>query len=171
MIFATPTILAALLFGGQALAACFTPEPDQRICYNSAGATTQNVTLKEVQYTAKYLRYYGGLASSPPFFSMPAVDGDACPEWQVTSKGSTLVLAKFVGEKNGSVTFNDIANTIDGGAAETTDQIASALMGCGTAGGQVCLTPINFPSMSWTIFQNIMFLEVRLMAKFVWYRG
>ena len=118
-------------------ATCFNPEPADRICYNSNGATPQNVTLAEVQYTARYLRYYSSQKGNPAFYTMRVKDADNCAEWQVTTKGSTLVLAKLVGDQDAEVTFNDIANTIDGGTNATPDQQQQALYGCGTAGGQM----------------------------------
>jgi hypothetical protein len=122
----------------QTSAFCFAPEPTYEICYTTAnGATPQNVTLQEIAYVAGYLRYYGKQKGNPQFYTMNLPDADNCAEWQVTTKGSTLVLAKLIGDDAASVTFDDIANTIDGGASATAAQKAAALYGCGTAGGQV----------------------------------
>lgn len=68
---------------------------------------------------------------------MPLPDADNCAEWQVTTKGGTWALAKLVGDEGAAVTFNDIANTIDGGATPTSEQIAKSLTHCATAGGQM----------------------------------
>ncbi|KAL7800723.1 hypothetical protein V8C43DRAFT_302739 [Trichoderma afarasin] len=57
--------------------------------------------------------------------------------WLVTTKGGTWVMAKLVGNDTASVTFDDIANTIDGGANSTLEQKAAALHSCDTNGGQV----------------------------------
>lgn len=46
-------------------------------------------------------------------------------------------MAKLVGNNTASVTFDDIANTIDGGANSTLEQKAAALHSCDTNGGQV----------------------------------
>jgi len=57
----------------------------------------------------------------------------------VTAKGSTWVMAKLVGDDSAAVTFNDIANTIDGGGGANASQEAKAksLFKCGAAGGQM----------------------------------
>ncbi|KAI0418378.1 hypothetical protein F5X98DRAFT_386264 [Xylaria grammica] len=68
---------------------------------------------------------------------MPLPDADNCAEWQVTTKGGTWALAKLVGDDAAAVTFNDIANTIDGGVSATPAQVAQSLTNCGTAGGQM----------------------------------
>jgi hypothetical protein len=130
-------LLGVTLLASQTFATCYNPEPASRICYNSNGATPQNVTLQEIQYTAKYLCYYGSQKGSPAFYTMKVKDADDCAEWQVTSKGSTLVLAKLVGNQDAEVTFNDIANTIAGGVNATPDEQQSVLYGCGSAGGQM----------------------------------
>lgn len=68
---------------------------------------------------------------------MKVADANSCAEWQVYTFGSTLVLAKLVGNKDVSVAFDDIANTINGGNGATDAQNAAALFGCDTAGGQM----------------------------------
>ncbi|KAL2167139.1 hypothetical protein VTG60DRAFT_1658 [Thermothelomyces hinnuleus] len=130
-------LLVALGLASQAYAICYAPEPARRICYDEPGATPQNITLQEITYVAGYLRYYGSQPGNPQFYTMNLPDADNCGEWQVTTKGSTWVMAKLVGDEAASVTFDDIANTIDGGAGATPEQKAAALYGCGTAGGQM----------------------------------
>lgn len=68
---------------------------------------------------------------------MPWPDADNCVKRQATTKGSTWVMAKLVGNDTASVTFDDISNTIDGGAKSTFEQKAAALHSCDTNGGQV----------------------------------
>jgi hypothetical protein len=137
MLFSLNTVITALALASQASAVCFAPEPVKRICYSEAGARPQNITLAEITYVAGYLRFYGKQPGNPQFYTMRHPEADNCAEWQVTTKGSTWVMAKLVGDKQASVTFDDIANTIDGGATATDAQKKAALYGCNTAGGQV----------------------------------
>ncbi|KAM7192997.1 hypothetical protein V8F33_008045 [Rhypophila sp. PSN 637] len=130
--------LSTLAFASQGSAFCFGPEPARRICYSDPGATPQNITLQEINYVAGYLRFYGSQKGNPQFYTMPLPDADNCAEWQVTTKGSTWVMAKLVGDDAASITFDDLANTIDGGGSKATpEQKAAALIGCNTAGGQM----------------------------------
>ena len=137
MLLSTHLLVSALALATQVTAICFAPEPAKKICYSEPGATPQNITLQEITFVAGYLRFYGSQPGNPQFYTMPLPDADNCAEWQVTTKGSTWVMAKLVGDEAASVTFDDLANTIDGGAKATTDQKAAALYGCGTAGGQI----------------------------------
>ncbi|KAF9882226.1 hypothetical protein CkaCkLH20_00262 [Colletotrichum karsti] len=140
-------VLSAVLMGGGVSAAavevvtplrtCLIPEPDKRICYSEAGGTPQGLDLKEVQYTADYLRAYQEQQLSiggSPFWKMPLPEANNCGEWQVTSKGRTWVMAKLVGEQQAGVLFSDIAATIDGFALEDPTR---ALLNCSNAGGQM----------------------------------
>jgi hypothetical protein len=113
------------------------PEPARRICYSVSGATPQNLDLREVNFTAQYLRSYQEEVFSQggsPFWKMPLPDANNCAEWQVTTKGRTWVLAKLVGNDPAAILFSDIAATIDGFAL--TDP-SKALLNCSTAGGQM----------------------------------
>ena len=141
---------------------CFAPEPPHRICYSEPGGTPQNISLPEITYIAGYLRFYGRQPGNPQFYTMPLPvcvpslsftkqlpicaasdcdyfiqEADMCAEWQATTKGTTWLMAKLVGDDAASVTFDDIADTIDGGANATPAQRAAALYGCNTAGGQI----------------------------------
>lgn len=129
---------ALVAFTTQATATCFAPEPTYEICYNvTNGATPQNLMLADLSYTAGYLRYYGGKKGDPQFYTMELPAADNCAEWQVTVKGSTLIVAKLIGNSAASVLFDDIAATIDGGPKATPAQVAAALLGCGSDGGQI----------------------------------
>jgi hypothetical protein len=128
---------ALALAANQAAAFCFAPEPEKRICYSEAGAKPQNITLQEIAYVAGYLRFYGSQPGNPQFYTMAHPEADNCAEWQVTTKGSTWVMAKLVGDDPASITFDDLANTIDGGSGATAAQKQAALYGCNTAGGQM----------------------------------
>ncbi|KAK0763341.1 hypothetical protein N5P37_004328 [Trichoderma harzianum] len=112
-------------------------ERANRIYYNETRATPQNILLKEIAYVAGYMRFYGSQPGNPQFYTMPWPDADNCVKWQVTTKGSTWVMAILVGNDTASVTFDDIANTVDGGAKSTLEQKAAALHSCDTNGGQV----------------------------------
>lgn len=139
------TLLCTLALSCQASAGpikareCLFPEPSTQICYAAPDATPQNLNPLEVDFVARYLRSYqaqnvkDGLS---PFWKMPLPDADNCGEWQVTVKGGTWVLAKLVGSNAAAVTFNDIANTIDGGTGASAEQQEASLFNCGTDGGQ-----------------------------------
>jgi hypothetical protein len=137
MILKTSLSLGCLTLAFQAGALCTNPETPDRICYNEQGGTPQNLTLKEINFMAKFLRSYGRQDGNPAFYTMKVADADNCGEWQVTTGGNALVLAKLVGNQDTSVTFNDIANTIDGGEIATDADKAKAIVGCGTGGGQM----------------------------------
>ncbi|GAW18335.1 hypothetical protein ANO14919_078100 [Xylariales sp. No.14919] len=113
--------VGASAFLGLTSATCFFPEPSDQICYNTNGATPQNLDVREVAFIAKYLRAYQTQATAQG----------------LTTKGGTWALAKLVGDNAAAVTFNDIANTIDGGVSATPAQVAQSLTNCGTAGGQM----------------------------------
>ncbi|KAK3290913.1 uncharacterized protein B0H64DRAFT_410916 [Chaetomium fimeti] len=116
---------------------CLFPEPERRICYSEPGATPQDLDVREINFVAEYLRAYQEEILSQggsPFWKMPLPDADNCGEWQVTSKGSTWVMAKLVGDEPAGVLFADIAATIDG---LTLEDPTTALLNCSTAGGQM----------------------------------
>ncbi|KAK2013596.1 hypothetical protein LZ32DRAFT_691063 [Colletotrichum eremochloae] len=119
---------------------CLFPEPEYQICYDSEGATPQNLDTREVAYVAKYLRAYQDQSvkqGRSPFWKMSFPEADNCAEWQVTTKGGTWVMAKLVGDGAAAVTFYDIANTIHGGATPNDAEKKKSLVNCGTAGGQM----------------------------------
>ena len=130
-------LLSVLAFADLAAATCSTPEPATRICYNETGATPQNITLGDISYVAEYLRFTASQDSSSDFYTMSLPAADNCTEWQVTTRGSTWVMAKLVGNVAASVTFDDLANSIDGGTGADNATKAAALYGCDTAGGQM----------------------------------
>jgi hypothetical protein len=130
-------LLSALAFANLAAATCSAPEPTARICYNGTGATPQNITLGDISYVAEYLRFTASQDSSSDFYTMSLPAANNCTEWQVTTRGSTWVMAKLVGNVAASVTFDDLANSVDGGAGADNVTKAAALYGCDTAGGQM----------------------------------
>jgi hypothetical protein len=130
-------LLSVLAFANLAAATCSAPEPTVRICYNKTGATPQNITLGDISYMAEYLRFTASQDSSSEFYTMSLPAADNCTEWQVTTRGSTWLMAKLVGNAAASVTFDDLANSIDGGVGADNATKAAALYGCDTAGGQM----------------------------------
>lgn len=118
----------------QIIAGCAAPDPVRRICYNSQGSTPQNVSTKDIESIAVYLRQYISIPWNPKFYTMRVKDADNCGEWEVYSQGSATVLAKLVGNRDASVLFSDIASTLDGTNATS---LMRSLLGCFTAGGQM----------------------------------
>jgi hypothetical protein len=51
-----------------------------------------------------------------------------CAEWQIATEGSTLIIGKLVGDQDASVTYDDVATTIDGGEFATDADKAKALV-------------------------------------------
>ncbi|KAH6895872.1 hypothetical protein B0T10DRAFT_479102 [Thelonectria olida] len=65
---------------------------------------------------------------------MTAKDAPDCAEWTIFPHGSVLVLAKHISrDKDSSVLYEDIANTIDGG--QQRDEVGPALVQCLADGG------------------------------------
>ncbi|KJZ69842.1 hypothetical protein HIM_10770 [Hirsutella minnesotensis 3608] len=125
-------LLGAVALGGTTYSTCFSPEPANQICYNTDGATAQNIDLKDVKWIAGYLRHYENQQKKQgksPFHEMPVDKADNCAEWTVAERGNVMVLAKLVGERDAAVTFSDIASTIHSNE--------KSLVNCGTAGGQM----------------------------------
>jgi len=109
-------------------------------CYspNAKGDDIDKIDLDEVAYNANIWR--GWSEEGPAFYTMPARKNrsEPCQEWMVPEQiGSTLVLAKHMDMGiNSSVSFADIATTIDGGADATEVQkLNKSLLGC-PYGGQ-----------------------------------
>ncbi|OTA97429.1 hypothetical protein M434DRAFT_7907 [Hypoxylon sp. CO27-5] len=112
------------------------------VCYGVDGqGTSQDLDLDDISYVAGYLRYLADTAGGSPLWTMPP-EFD-CSEWSlpVFGAGTVLALAKHINPRtNSSVTYYDIARTIDGGADATPDQVAGSLLGkCGTNGGEVAV--------------------------------
>ncbi|CAK7219719.1 hypothetical protein SBRCBS47491_003943 [Sporothrix bragantina] len=102
----------------------------KHICYGDPDGTSQNLDPDDVAYAAAYLRQQGGL------LNMPA--STDCGEWSLYQTGTVLVLSKHLNQRvNSSVSYADVATTIDGGGDTATDATKSAsLASCGTHGGQ-----------------------------------
>ncbi|KAI1376908.1 hypothetical protein F4677DRAFT_60726 [Hypoxylon crocopeplum] len=110
------------------------------ICYGVDGqGTSQALDPDDIAYAAAYLRYLADTAGGSALWTMlPEFD---CSEWSlpVFGAGTVLALAKHINPRtNSSVTYYDIARTIDGGADATPDDLAASLLGeCGADGGEV----------------------------------
>ncbi|KAI8623455.1 hypothetical protein F5Y19DRAFT_458392 [Xylariaceae sp. FL1651] len=150
--FSTPLILlASLALAGTSYAApgsaltvaeraaevCYATETSDLLCYNEPDGDPQQVDVADVAFIAAYLRSYGAQTRLGRLYNQAAADAPDCAEWTVYAHGTALALAKHVNSTvgNTSTLFADIANTIDGGAGATADQIANSILGCGTSGG------------------------------------
>lgn len=101
------------------------------ICYGDPSGESQNLDPDDVAYAAAYLRQQGGLLTMPASFD--------CSDWSLYQMGTVLVLSKHIDTRaNSSVSYADVATTIDGGPVEVaTDATKKAsLSGCGVHGGQ-----------------------------------
>ncbi|RDA91591.1 hypothetical protein CP533_4627 [Ophiocordyceps camponoti-saundersi (nom. inval.)] len=111
-------------------------EGTQLVCYDQA---PQGLDLADVKYAAKVLRSIARRNSDPPRWTMSSPSDVDCPEWTMTISniGSLLVLTKQINPRIvSSVTYEDIANTIDGGEAASDADRANSLLACGSNGGQ-----------------------------------
>lgn len=143
-------------------ASCSLPEGDNRICYGSSEeAEPQNVSVAEIQFIARYLRSYQAQRGNPKFYFMNGTGADDCAEWPVTSRGTTAVFAKLVGDAWAAVTFLDIARTLDGGEKGTAEDKSVSLVGCDTDGGQMGVMVNTSDPLYW----NDVFLESGLVNK------
>lgn len=69
---------------------------------------------------------------------MPAEAEPDCAEWTLYARKSALALGTHIGyAKNSSVLFEDIANTIDGGATATDPAKQKAIIGYLSSGGSL----------------------------------
>jgi hypothetical protein len=111
------------------------------VCYGTNGGQSQNLDPEDIEYTAAYLRYLAQTSNNPLWTMPPGFD---CEEWglPIFGAGTVLGLAKHINPRtNSSVTYTDIAATIDGGEGATAAQKAASLLGaCGKNGGQVKVT-------------------------------
>lgn len=116
-------------------------ETANRVCFGVGGGTAQNIDQADIEYAAAYVRYLAD-NNNNPLWTMPT-EFD-CSEWSlpVADAGTVLVLAKHVKPRtNSSVTYYDLARTIDGGADATPAQKAASLLGaCGSGGGMQGVT-------------------------------
>ncbi|OIW23585.1 hypothetical protein CONLIGDRAFT_637550 [Coniochaeta ligniaria NRRL 30616] len=143
------TKIAAVLFAGQIAAAsirsspratqtCYASETKALLCYTAPDNTPQDITVADVTYVAAYLRSYGKQTKAGRLFTMNAADTPDCAEWSLYTRDTVTAIAKHVSASaNSSVLFEDIANTIDGGASATDPQKKAAIIGCLSDGGSL----------------------------------
>ncbi|ORY10359.1 hypothetical protein BCR34DRAFT_655133 [Clohesyomyces aquaticus] len=98
-----------------------------------------HLTKRSCGETANLVCY--GTAGNPLWTMPPEFD---CGEWSlpIPDAGTVLVLAKHIKPRtNSSVTYTDIARTINGGADPTSAEKAASLLGaCGSGGGMQGVT-------------------------------
>ncbi|KAK4121038.1 hypothetical protein N657DRAFT_658062 [Parathielavia appendiculata] len=101
-------------------------ETAARVCYGVDGGTAQNI----------------GPVDIDPLWTMPPKFGSSECTIPVDGAGTVLVLAKHINPRtNSSVTYYDLARTIDGGVDTTPEQRAASLLGaCGGNGGMKGVT-------------------------------
>ncbi|EJT80332.1 hypothetical protein GGTG_00333 [Gaeumannomyces tritici R3-111a-1] len=148
-----PAALAATSVAAQAAAAASLPpqplmprnecmEGADKVCYGIDGGQSQNLDVEMVQYAALYLRYLGQTSGKKPArYTMPALGAGegGCQEWAIALPKGTgiLLLAKHTNPSfASSVTYEDMADSIDGSEGATDAERKAALLGCGTNGGQ-----------------------------------
>lgn len=112
------------------------------VCYGVNGAgTAQDLDPDDISYAAAYLRYLADEAGDPLWTMPPEFD---CSEWTLplAYAGTVMATVKHINPRtNSSVTYYDLANTIDGGVDATDAQVAASLLGqCGKNGGSVAVT-------------------------------
>ncbi|CAA9966661.1 hypothetical protein PTMSG1_10020 [Pyrenophora teres f. maculata] len=136
----THLLLLALPALGATLTKRACGETTAQICFGgSNGGTAQNIDVDDISYAASYLRYLADTNGANPLWTMPP-EFD-CSEWglPIADAGTVLVLAKHIKPRtNSSVTYYDLARTIDGGAEATEAQRKASLLGaCGSNGGMM----------------------------------
>ncbi|PHH93285.1 hypothetical protein CDD83_7984 [Cordyceps sp. RAO-2017] len=117
---------------------CNRPETTDRLCYSaSIGAVPQNLDVADVRAVAQNLREYG--RSVTRFWTMNSNDAANCAEWTAFCSGSVMVFARLNGRQRASVSYEDIARTIDGtdDGVNSTEESNIGLLKCGSDGGQM----------------------------------
>lgn len=117
-------------------------ETTAQVCFGVNGGTAQNIDKDDIAYAAAYLRYLADTNGQNPVWTMPP-EFD-CSEWTlpIADAGTVLVLAKHIKPRtNSSVSYYDLARTIDGGVDATPAQLKASLLGaCGSNGGMMGVT-------------------------------
>jgi hypothetical protein len=116
-------------------------ETNARVCYGIGGGESQNINEADIAYAASHLRYLADNNNNPLWTMPPEFD---CSEWgsSVVDAGTAIVLAKHIKPRtNSSVTYYDLARTINAGAEATPAQLAASLLGsCGSGGSMMGVT-------------------------------
>ncbi|PHH89765.1 hypothetical protein CDD83_5301 [Cordyceps sp. RAO-2017] len=119
---------------------CYKGETASLYCYNGKDDKPQNVDMGDVAKVAQALRDWGRGIEGGRFLTMTAKDAPDCAEWDIFTLNTVMALAKHVGtNKDSSVLYEDIARTIDGGAAtqDEEDDKRKTIMSCLEAGGSL----------------------------------
>lgn len=125
---------AALLAALPLVSAQVCDEGNKLACYGKPSGQSQNINLEDLEYAAWEFRRLS--EDGPAFWTMPAnITKRGCDEWMMFEVGTALALAKHTNNRiTSSVSFDDIADTIDGGPEATPEQREKAIMGCGEMG-------------------------------------
>jgi hypothetical protein len=110
-------------------------ETNARVCYGVGGGEAQNIDIADIAYAASYLRYLADNNNNPLWTMPPEFD---CSKWglPIADAGIVLVLAKHIKPRtNSSVTYYDLACTIDGGVETTPAQLSASFLGAWRSGG------------------------------------
>ncbi|KAH7350435.1 hypothetical protein BKA66DRAFT_503964 [Pyrenochaeta sp. MPI-SDFR-AT-0127] len=114
------------------------------VCYGGTnGGTSQNIDTADIEYAGAYLRHLADTAGNPLWTMPPETD---CSEWSlpIFDAGTVLALVKHITPRsNSSITYYDIARTIDGLERDgsTKSSNPSLLSACATNGGQLGIVP------------------------------
>ncbi|KAK2743041.1 hypothetical protein FQN57_004997 [Myotisia sp. PD_48] len=112
--------------------ACFDESPALH-CYSGGNDIPQNVNVSDVSFIASYLRTYGRQTRIGRLLTMKAADAPNCGEWLLYSTNTAAAYAKKINMTyDSSVLFEDVANTIDGGAGVVKQD---GIFRCQTDGG------------------------------------
>lgn len=118
-------------------------ETAAKVCFGRDSGQDQKLNADDIEYAATFLRIMGEKEGMEAMYHMLTPDF-ACAEWliEIPNGGDVLALAKhYNGRINSTVHFNDIANAIDGGGADSTAEMKkNSLADCGAAGG---MTRVN----------------------------
>lgn len=133
--------IPALAISGPLASRADCGETAARVCFGIDGGTAQDIDPEDIEYAGAFLRYIAETHENPLWTMPPEF---TCSEWTipVDGAGTILVLAKHINPRtNSSVTYSDLARTIDGGANATPEQKAASLLGaCGGNGGMMGVT-------------------------------
>ena len=115
-------------------------EPTSLLCFGIGNlGAPQHINKSDIEYAASALRHIAS-SDNNPLWTMPPEDPSTCSEWTIpvtNSKGTLLLLAKHISPGTySSVTYNDLARTIDGGKDATDEEKKDSILGaCGENGG------------------------------------
>lgn len=90
-------------------------------------------------------------------YTMNVGDSPGCEERDLYTRSTARVKIKHIDTAhNSSVLYGDIANTLDGGANATDEQMVAALFGCGANGGYMgVIVNTTHPTYNSTRYNNL----------------